>query len=115
MENLDEMLKRTVESVRHAVGSDDIIGKPITTCDGTVVLPVNKLSYGFVVGGGEYGSADKTTGYPYSAASGGGVTVTPVGFLVCGREKRFVSVDKSESSSKWIDLLKSVAETLKQE
>ncbi len=29
MENLDELLKKTVESVRLAVESDDIIGKPI--------------------------------------------------------------------------------------
>lgn len=115
MENLDEMLKKTIESVKHAVESDDIIGKPITTYDGTVVLPVNKLSYGFVVGGGEYGSADKSAEYPYSAACGGGVTITPIGFLICGREKKFVSADKSESSSKWIELLKSVADTLKQE
>lgn len=115
MENLDEMLKRTVESVKHAVESDDIIGKPIVTSDGSVVLPVNKLSYGFVVGGGEYGSVEKNTQYPHSAACGGGVTITPVGFLICGREKRFISVDKSESSSKWIDLLKCVADTLKED
>jgi len=116
MENLDELLKKTVESVRLAVESDDIIGKPIMAADGSVVLPVNKLSYGFVVGGGEYGSVkDKAEAYPYSAACGGGVTVTPVGFLICGREKKFVSVDKSEQSNKWIDLLKGVADTFKQE
>lgn len=115
MENLDELLKRTVESVKHAAESDDIIGKPITAMDGTVVLPVNKWSYGFVVGGGEYGSADKSAEYPYSAACGGGVTITPVGFLICGREKKFISVDKSESASKWLDLLRGVADTLKQE
>ncbi len=115
MENLDEMLKRTVESVKHAVESDDIVGKPIVTSDGSVVLPVNRLSYGFVVGGGEYGDSDKNSDYPYTAACGGGVTITPVGFLVCGRDKKFISADKSESSSKWLDLLKGVADTLKEE
>ncbi len=116
MQNLDDILKRTVDSVRHAVESDDVIGKPVLAADGSVILPVNKLSYGFAVGGGEYGNADGVTSeYPYSAVCGGGVTLTPVGFLICGREKRFVSVDKAESGSKWIDLLKSVTATLKQD
>jgi len=114
MNNLDEMLKRTVDSVRHAVEEDEVIGKPFVANDGTVILPVNKLSYGFVVGGGEYGSVkDKALEYPYSAATGGGVTLTPVGFLICGREKRFVSVDKSESTGKWVELLGSVIDTIK--
>ena len=113
MQNLDEMLRKTVESIKHTVESDNVLGKPVITTDGSVVMPVNKLSYGFAVGGGEYGSADKNTEYPYSAVCGGGVTLTPIGFLVCGREKRFISVDKSDNGSKWVELLKSVCETLK--
>lgn len=115
MQNLDEMLKKTVESIKHAVESDDVIGKPVIAADGSIVLPVNKLSYGFAVGGGEYGNADKDSDYPYSAVCGGGITLTPVGFLICGREKRFISVDKSDSGSKWLDLLKDVTLTLKDE
>lgn len=116
MDNLDEMLRRTVDSVKHAVESDDVMGKPFVTGDGTVILPVNKLSYGFVVGGGEYGSLKgNALEYPYSAVSGGGVTLTPVGFLICGREKRFVCVDKSEPSSKWADLLDNVINTIKKD
>ena len=116
MDNLDEILKRTVDSVRCAAESDDVIGKPFVASDGTVILSVNKLSYGFVVGGGEYGSPkDNSLRYPYSAVSGGGVTLTPVGFLICGREKRFVSVDKSESSNKWIELFGSVLDTIKKD
>ena len=116
MNDLYEMLRRTVESVKHAVENDTVIGKPFVGADGTVILPVNKLSYGFVVGGGEYGSVkDKAVSYPYSAATGGGVTLTPVGFLICGREKRFVSVDKSESASRWTDLLGTVIDGLKKD
>ena len=116
MDNLDEVLKRTLDSVRYAAENDDVIGKPFVTSDGTVIMSVNKLSYGFVVGGGEYGEpkANALT-YPYSAVSGGGVTLTPIGFLICGREKRFVSVDKTESSNKWVELLGSVIETIKKD
>jgi len=115
MENLDEVLKKTVDSIKGAVGSEEVMGKPIIGADGSVVLPVNKVSYGFVVGGGEYGSMNEKMTYPYSAASGGGVTVTPIGFLICGKDKRFISVDKADGSSKIMDLLKGVVETMKEE
>lgn len=116
MDNLDEVLKRTIDNVRYAAENDDVIGKPFVTSDGTVIMSVNKLSYGFVVGGGEYGEPKSSLPeYPHSAVSGGGVTLTPIGFLICGREKRFVSVDKSEGSNKWIELLGSVIETIKKD
>ncbi len=111
---LEEMLKRTVECIRSAVESDEIIGKPIVTGDGSVVLPVSKLSYGFVSGGGEYGDASEGR-LPYAGASGGGVTVTPLGFLICGREKKFVSLDSGQTDGKWSDLVRTVLKTFKKE
>ena len=116
MDNLDEVLKKTLDSVRYAAENDDVIGKPFVASDGTVIMSVNKLSYGFVVGGGEYGEPKSNSlSYPYSAVSGGGITLTPIGFLICGREKRFVSVDKTEGSNKWIELLGSVIDTFKKD
>lgn len=119
MDDMDELLKRCIDSIKSAVENDNVIGKPIVNGDGTVILPVNKLSYGFVVGGGEYGivkDAKPDGVLPHASASGGGVTVTPLGFLVCGREKIFVSVDGHlQQSNKWLDLLKSVANTMKKD
>lgn len=116
MDNLDEVLKKTVDSIRYTAENDEVIGKPFVTSDGTVIMPVNKLSYGFVVGGGEYGSPKHSSSdYPYSAISGGGVTLTPVGFLICGREKRFVSVDKSETPNRWAELIGSVIDSVKKD
>lgn len=111
---LDEMLKRAIECVRSAVGSDEIIGKPILSADGSVILPVSKLSYGFVSGGGEYGQQEDGK-LPYAGATGGGVTVTPMGFFVCGREKRFVALGESTPESKWSELLKAITNALKKE
>lgn len=121
MDNLDEILKRSIESIKTAIESDNIVGKPIVNGDGTVILPISKVSYGFVVGGGEYGTGKKDAPrsddkYPHASASGGGVTVTPLGFLICGREKIFVGVDgQTNASNKWVDLLKSVANTMKKD
>ena len=45
--------------------------------------------------------------------SGGGASVTPIGFLVCGAQKKFVRVDGEEN--KWLELLKSVANVVKKD
>lgn len=111
---LDDMLKRTIESVRGAIENDEILGKPVLVSDGSVILPVIKLSYGFVTGGGEYGK-QKDNRLPYASVTGGGATITPIGFLICGREKRFVSLDAACAESKWKDLIAAILRSFKKE
>ena len=41
----------TMDKIRQMVDANTIIGKPITTEDGTTILPVSKLSFGFASGG----------------------------------------------------------------
>lgn len=117
MKGFEEMLQATMESMRRISDSDAVVGKPVVTEDGVVILPVSKVSYGFVVGGGEYGEgAAKQKGeYPHATASGGGITVTPVGFLLCGREKKFITVDKSYSDDKWKELARAAFRAIKKE
>ena len=40
----------TMDKIRQMVDANTIIGKPITTEDGTTILPVSKLSFGFASG-----------------------------------------------------------------
>ncbi|MBO4554238.1 MAG: hypothetical protein J5713_00515 [Clostridia bacterium] len=113
MEEFERILKETVENVKTVVGCNDVIGKPIVNGDGTIILPVSKISYGFVAGGGGAVKPAQKDGSPFASASGGGMTVTPVGFLICGREKKFVTVDKTEDGNKWLNLFESICDTLK--
>lgn len=112
MKEFEDILKETVENIKTVVGTSDVVGKPIINGDGTIILPVSKVSYGFVAGGGGSIKTQKE-GSPFANASGGGMTVTPVGFLICGREKKFITVDKAYQESKWAELLKDLCETIK--
>ncbi|MBR7162500.1 MAG: hypothetical protein IKD35_00845, partial [Clostridia bacterium] len=47
-----------------------------------------------------------------AGVGGGGVSVSPVGFLVCGKEKRFISVDKT-TDSKFAELIKTAVKSIK--
>lgn len=111
MQNFEEILKQTLESLKKSAEFNEIVGKPIVNGDGTIVLPVSKISVGFVAGGADYESERKIKS-PLGV-SGGGVSVTPIGFLVCGAQKKFVRVDTEEN--KWFELLKSVANVVKKD
>lgn len=111
MQNFDDLLKQTVESLKKSFECNEIVGKPIVMADGGIILPVSKISVGFVAGGADVENG-KNLKSPTNM-SGGGVSVVPIGFFVCGAQKRFVRVDEEEN--KWIDLVKSLANVIKKD
>lgn len=72
-------MESIMENLKTMVNSNSVIGDPITTPDGTTIIPVSKVSYGFGTGGGDANS--KTNASAFGAGGGGGITVTPVAFL----------------------------------
>ena len=81
--NLPNMLENTIAKIREMVDVNSVIGDPITTPDGTTIIPVSKVSVGFGGGGSDYVSknANKQEN-PFGGGAGGGVKVTPVAFLI---------------------------------
>lgn len=86
------MMKTTMENLKQMIDVNTIIGDPVETPDGSVILPISKVGFGFAAGGsefeysrhGEHGHVD--TNYPFGGGSGGGVSITPVAFLVVGKQ-----------------------------
>lgn len=76
---LEGLMSVTLDKIRDMVGSNTIIGEPIKI-DGTTILPVSKVTFGFASGGSDFGP--KTTKELFGGGSGAGVTVMPVAFLV---------------------------------
>lgn len=116
MKDPDAILQSVIERLRAVTDSEAVTGKPVVMSDGTVMIPVNKVSCGFVAGGGEYGAGKdnaKTEAYPGAAASGGGMTVTPLGFFVCGKEKRFIPVEAQDREEGWKELIRAVVRAAK--
>ena len=62
-----------------------VVGDPVQTQDGSTIIPISKVSFGFVAGGGEYAcsSVQPQAELPFAGGAGAGVTVHPMGFLVC--------------------------------
>lgn len=83
--NIERVVNDTLGKLRNMMEVDTVIGKPVVLDETTKVIPISKVTLGYLVGGGEYSSnvaSVKGTGYPFSTGTGGGVTVHPIGFLV---------------------------------
>lgn len=69
-----------MEKIRDMVDVNTIIGDPIVTPDGTTIIPVSKVSFGFASGGSDIPS--KIPKELFGGGSGAGVSIQPLGFLV---------------------------------
>jgi sporulation protein YtfJ len=76
---ISDFTQSALESLRSLVDVNTVIGEPVTAPDGTVVIPVSKVSFGYAAGG-----SDLPTERPenFGGCTGGGVTITPLAFLV---------------------------------
>ena len=77
-QTLPNMLENTISKIREMVDVNSVIGTPITTPDGVTIIPVSKVSVGFGGGGSDFTKNNEAFG----GGAGGGVTVTPICFLI---------------------------------
>ena len=69
------------------VDVDSVIGKPITTPDGTTVIPISKVSYGFASGCSDFPAKSQPAKDFFGGGAGAGITITQSHFYL------FVTVD----------------------
>ncbi len=97
---IEGLMKTAMESIKQMVDVNTIVGDPVETPDGSVIIPVSRVACGFAAGGGEFeatgqqtdqqgggqgGQQGRGTSLPFGGGSGAGVSVQPVGFLVVGQ------------------------------
>ena len=84
---MSDIISASLGNIRNAVDANTIIGDPITTPAGTVILPVSKISVGVATGGLDFNSKTESQKTPKNFGGGGGtgVSVVPVAFL-CVKE-----------------------------
>ncbi|MBP5432967.1 spore germination protein GerW family protein [Ruminococcus sp.] len=77
---VSDLLGISIEKIKEMADVNSIIGEPIKLPDGTTVIPVSKVSYGFASGGSDLPSKyDKDL---FGGGAGAGVSIKPEGFLV---------------------------------
>lgn len=77
-----EIIKSALDNVKSMVDANTVTGTPITTANGTVIIPVSKVFVGLATGGVDYFGKKDNNSQNFGGGGGTGVTVSPVGFLV---------------------------------
>lgn len=96
------LMTETMEKIRSMVDVNTIIGDPIVTHDGTTLIPISKVTFGFGSGGTDFKSKNSAPDAPlcFGGGGGAGVSVTPVAFLiVSGDNARILPVNMPADSS----------------
>ena len=95
---IESLMVVTMQKIKEMVDVNTIIGDPITTPDGTVIVPVSKVSYGFASGGSDFPSK-KDGKNCFGGGSGAGITINPVGFLtVTNGEVKMIGVGETDGT-----------------
>lgn len=90
---IGSLMQTAMENLKDMVDVNTIVGEPVETPDGSVILPISRVGFGFAAGGSEFRLGDSraagNTGSapgegPFGGGAGGGVSINPMGFLVVG-------------------------------
>ncbi len=124
--NIGEIIRSSLENIREIAGVDTIIGDAINTPDGTVIIPVSKVSLGFASGGIDFNGkepAKEKNGTANTAESekqkssrqknfggggGTGITISPIGFLVIHPEGNVEFLNISGTENKQNNIVDSI-------
>ena len=102
------LMQTSMENIKKMVEVNTIVGEPVQTPDGSIILPISKVGFGFAAGGSEFHTEDRAkatksggpnhdhadVALPFGGGTGGGVSITPMAFLVVGTHGvRIVSLD----------------------
>ncbi|NLT16916.1 MAG: sporulation protein YtfJ [Clostridiales bacterium] len=124
---IENIMKTTMEQITEMIDVNTIVGDAVEASDGSVIIPVSRVSFGFVAGGAEYGQGkegkaetlsadDAQTGedLPFGGGAGAGVCVSPMAFLVVGNgQVKLLPVDAGSLYGQIINAVPHVISELK--
>ena len=124
---IEGLMTTAMQSIKDMVDVNTIVGDAVQAPDGTVIIPISKVSFGFAAGGGEYSGVsqkkskdeddDEEEGskeevkFPFAGGSGAGVSISPVAFMVVGQNQiKLLPVNFNTSIEKVLDLIPELLE-----
>ncbi|WP_368487804.1 GerW family sporulation protein [Clostridium sp. BJN0013] len=114
---IENLLKSTMENLKDMIDVNTIVGDAVESKDGSFIIPISRVSLGFISGGSEFNSKNEDTSnseYPFGGGSGAGVTVKPVAFLVTkGDSIRLLSLNQNNTYDKIVDSIPQIIDLIK--
>ncbi len=116
---VESLMKTTMENIKNMIDVNAVIGDAVETKDGAVLIPISKVCFAFVTGGGELTQKNSnagdaaSNGEPFAGGTGAGVSVHPIGFLATTNgQLRMLPVHYNNAVDKIIDLVPNFIENI---
>lgn len=111
---IKSLVDTSLEKIRNMVDVNCVIGDAVSLPNDCSIIPISKVSVGFLCGGGEYNDLNakrNEADFPMAGGTGGGYTVSPIGFFVM-KDGKFKMINADKSSA-YISLIKNASEVIK--
>ena len=120
---LENLFITSMESFKKLViDTETVVGKPIELSNGTVIIPLSRLSVGYGMGGWDYDNSKETSNQKntntkkegITAGTGGGATVKPAGFIVVSSDGnvKILNIDSATPLEKICDMIPATLQSL---
>jgi len=112
---IEGLMQTAMESLKAMADVNTILGDPVETPDGSVIVPVSRVSIGFAAGGTEFEVENRRDGggFPFGGGSGAGISLQPVAFLVVGQGQiRLLPIDGNTIMDRLLDIAPKVMDQL---
>lgn len=85
---IPEIIRSSMENIRSMFDANKVVGDPISTPQGTTIIPISKISMGIAASGFDYNPKKEAQPRPQNFGGGGGtgITVNPIGFLIVDKD-----------------------------
>lgn len=110
---INGMMGLSLDKIREMADANTIVGTPITAPDGTMLIPISKVSFGFATGGADFGGHEKETEKAnatvtdrksnFGGGAGAGVNITPIAFMVIPPDGNVRMMTIGEPASSTLD------------
>jgi len=85
---IESILEKTMQSIAGMVDVNTVIGDAVVAGDGTVIIPVSRVTFALVSGGAQYGARSAPEGeLPFGGGGSSGASIHPLAFLVVSAGK----------------------------
>ena len=112
MENVQKLTGISIDKIKEMVDVNTVVGNPITTPDGTTLIPISRISVGFVSGGSDLPT--KTQNELFGGGAGAGINIIPIAFLVVsnGDVRVLHMASHPDTYDRLIDMIPVAADTV---
>ena len=117
---IGELMQTAMTSIKDMVDVNTVVGDPVEAHGGATIIPISKVSFGYVTAGGDLTTQEKARraiepmDFPFAGGSGAGVSVQPVGFLVVqDGSVRMLPASCSTVADRVVELIPTVMEDVK--